>query len=172
MVSYPLSDVDLQANLDEGPFTGLVLWFIQFQIALSFPAPVLALQPLPLESFKKSLDAGSTYNPASSPLSKRALTFADAVAKGNRFMCRLENPALLDDQSAVTSVDIIETSGWTRVPEDYDATITTSLQPAFDEFGLMNNPIDCAHINWNHAVASRNAQGQDVPVCHVIPYRK
>jgi hypothetical protein len=168
MVSCQLAEVVFQANLDKGriqqfTFTSLVLWLIQFQIAVSLPA--LGPESLPVESFNRSLDARSIYTPVSSPLSKRALKFADAVAKGNRLMCRLGNPALLDDQSTVTSLGILEISGWIRGPEALASIITPTLQPAFNQLGIQNNPNDCAQIRWMQADVSRNAQGQDVPVC-------
>ena len=149
--------------------TRLVLWSATLQIALSIPAQVLLPGPLPLGvSFNKSPDAQWIDVPAASYLSKRDLSWDDAVAKGTRLLCRLENPALLDDQSSATSTGMLRTSGWSEYNINVDFNIFLTLDPYFDQEGIAYNEEECVCRSWQHNRESKNSQGEDVPVCYAI----
>jgi hypothetical protein len=116
------------------------------------------------ESFNESLNARLIDITAASPLSKRTLSWADAVAKGTRLLCRLENPDLLNDQSSVTSTDMLVRSGWDRYNEEVNSDIMPHLKSFFSQKKIANNPADFVSVRWRQDKASVNSQGQDVPV--------
>ena len=120
-------------------------------------------EPPPLNGLNKSLDARSIDS-----LSKRNLPWATAVAKGARFLCRLENPELLNDQSSVTSIDMLTASGWTRDIRDIEADVFDTLNSFFLQEGISNNPDDFHGVCWEHAQSSKNLKGEDVPVCYAM----
>ena len=146
--------------------TSLVLWFITFQIALPFPAQNAFVGTS--TSFNISLDAQSINIPVASSLSKRFLSWFDAVAKGSELLCRLENPDLLNDQSTVTSVDTLATSGWVATNKAVDRDIYSVLNSFFLQEGIENNVGDIVAVRWRHNEASRNSKGELVPVCYTM----
>jgi hypothetical protein len=149
--------------------TNLVLWFINLQIAHSSPEKAPVRETLPLDGyFNRSLDAPSIDILAASSLSKRQLSWDDAIAKGTRLLCRLQNPALLNDQSSATSTDMLETDGWTRFEDQINEDIFPILDSYFAQEGVENNPDDCHAVRWEHNENSKNSQGQDVPVCYAM----
>ena len=144
----------------------MVLWFITFQIALSLP--VQDARGGNSTSFNKSLDAQSIDILAASPLSKRYLGWGDAIAKGNRLLCRLENPDLLNDQSTVTSTDTLATSGWVATNKAVNPDIYPVLNSFFLQEGIENNVGDIVAVRWKHNEASTNSKGELVPVCYTM----
>ena len=146
--------------------TSLVLWFITFQITLSLLAGDAFVGTS--TSFNISLDARSIDIPAASSLSKRYLTWSDAVAKGSTLLCRLENPGLLNDQSPITSIDMLTTSGWVSAVEPVHPDIDEVLDPFFYQEGFQSNLDDMVAILWRHEQTSRNSNGERVPVRYAI----
>jgi hypothetical protein len=145
--------------------TSLVL-FITFQIALSLQAQVLVSEPLLIdEFFNQSLNARSIDIPVTSSLSKRYLSWLDAIAKGTRLLCRLENPDFLNDQSTVTSADMLTRSGWVKSDNNIDTRLNENLDPFFSHEGIVNNPSDLVCIRWVNSLPSQNSLGQQVTVC-------
>ena len=130
---------------------------------------MLVPEPLLLDVFfNKLLDARSIDIPVTSSLSKRDLSWVDAIAKGTRLLCRLENPDFLNDQSTVTSTDMLERSGWVSTHAYPDLSVNNDLQSFFDQEGIVNNPTDISHVRWLNDKVSRNSLGQTVPVCCAI----
>ena len=122
-------------------------------------------EPLLLdESLNKSLDALSIDILAASSLSKRQSSWSGSVTKGASLLCRLENPDFLDDQSTVTSNDVLWESGWVDYNQDVDPEISVNLGPFFVQEGIDHNEDDLMGVRWDHDAESTNSQGQTVPV--------
>jgi hypothetical protein len=142
----------------------LILWF-----TTSHLAQVILSEPLLLdESFNKSLEAQSIDILAASSLSKRQSSWLNAVSKGARLLCRLENPDFLDDQSTVTSNDVLWASGWVEYFQDVDPKISAILAPFFAQEGIVNDEDDVFGARWDHDEVSTNSQGQTVLVCYAM----
>jgi hypothetical protein len=86
--------------------------------------------------------------------------------KGDRLLCRMQNPALLNDQSTVTSLDMLATSGWTRHIEVVGPEVFLTLESFFLQEGVYSNQDDFQAVRWEHTEISTNSQGQQVPVCY------
>jgi hypothetical protein len=101
-------------------------------------------------------------------LSKRTLSWADASAKGTRLLCRLQNPALLNDQSSVTSTDMLAASGWVRYNDDVNMDVIPMLQSFISQNNIDNNPAHFVGVRWRQEEDSRNSQGQYVLVRYAM----